>query len=321
MSTPEPAAAMKPKNSASVWKKAGRMLGSLLFMMVAGILLWWVTLYLMQDTMIYARHMVPASAAGVSYPGEVRLERVVAGELAYAVFVPVPGLKPGQTAPVLVFCHGNAELIEHQAWIVDQYHRMGVSVLLPEYRGFGRSTGNPSQVAIREDSLYFLDQVLHRPDVDPKRVVFHGRSLGGAVAADLAAHHQPAGLIIESTFTSIVSMANRRYAPGLIVRHPYRTDLVLQAAKFPILMFHGLRDEIIPLAEGRQLHELAKRSGQVVRYYEFDAGHNEFPGRAEPEYWRAIEAFLTEQGVLAAEQKVVHQEAGQEGSQEKSGMP
>ena len=100
-----------------------------------------------------------------------------------------------------------------------------VRVLLPEYRGYGRSAGSPSQRAITEDLIAFYDLLARRPEVDAQRVVFHGRSLGGGAVCDLARHRKPAAVILMSTFTSMKRMAPRYLVPGFMVERSSDREL------------------------------------------------------------------------------------------------
>ncbi|MEE9294237.1 MAG: alpha/beta fold hydrolase [Phycisphaerae bacterium] len=256
--------------------------------------LWVVTLYLLQDGLIFASHFTPAAMSGPYMAGTVVIPlEVEDGERVEAWFIPAPGCNEDRPAPVVVFFHGNAELIDFQDDVVRGYHRLGFSVLLPEYRGFGRSGGKPSQDAVRADAVRFLDAVKQRPDVDASWIVFHGRSLGGALAADLATQRKPAALILQSTFTSMTAMARRFLVPGFITRQPFRTDRVLKSLDVPVLIFHGTGDSVIPVSHGRRLAKLARNAG----YVEYRCGHNDLPPRdQEDQYWGEIESFLSRRG-------------------------
>jgi fermentation-respiration switch protein FrsA (DUF1100 family) len=174
---------------------------------------------------------------------------------------------------------------------------MGVSVFLPEYRGYGHSAGKPSEAEIADDMVRFYDLLIRCADVDPSRVVFHGRSVGGGVAADLATRRVPAALILESTFASIARMAIKFGAPPFLLRHPFHTDRAVEALDAPTLIFHGTRDTVVPVSHGRLLHKLARRA----TYIEYNSDHNDFPGEGNEEaYWREIQAFLGRAGVVSA---------------------
>lgn len=198
----------------------------------------------------YARGRMQATPRGVE-PLWITADD---GSRVEAWFVPGAGTAPGTPGPLVLFFHGNGELIDTNLDTAALYTPWGVSVLLAEYRGYGRSQGDPSQAAIVADMVRFHDLMATRPDVDPTRIVFHGRSLGGGVAGALAAERPPAALILESTFTSLAALARSRGLLEPLCRHPFRTDRVLPGLGKPVLILHGADDELIPPAHARQLH-------------------------------------------------------------------
>jgi fermentation-respiration switch protein FrsA (DUF1100 family) len=256
--------------------------------------LWLAVLFLAQDRILFPIAMVPKPTGEVPPRAQVLWLDTDAGKVE-AWFFPAPGASAEAPAPLVVFGHGNAEYIDSNVAMATGYNRMGLSVLMPEYRGYGRSAGSPSQRGIGADLRAFYQLIRQRPDVDATRIVFHGRSLGGAIVADLASHHRPDALILESTFTSAGDMAGKFLAPPLLIRHPFRTRDVVAAYDGPLLVFHGTRDEIIPVSNGRTLARLAARA----TYVEYDCMHNNFPGPGHvQEYWRQIEQFLRQHGLL-----------------------
>jgi fermentation-respiration switch protein FrsA (DUF1100 family) len=144
------------------------------------------------------------------------------------------------------------------------------------------------------DAAAFVEAVATRPEVDAGRIVFHGRSLGGGVACALAERRAPVGLIVESTFTSVTSMAARYLVPPLLVRNPFRNDAFLRRFAGPVLIMHGSADGIVPVRHGRRLHEIAP--GSV--YAECVSGHNDFP--PDWDWYEAhIRALLERAGAVA----------------------
>ncbi len=220
----------------------------------------------------------------------IDLEGGGAGE---AVFIPAGG---DGRSPAVVFFHGNAETVDDQAWIVERYRRLGWAILLPEYRGYGRADGHPSEQGLVADAVAFYDRLAARADVDARRIVFHGRSLGGGVAVQVADRRRPAAMILQSTFSSMAAMSYRYGVPQFVCREPYRSDAVLPRLEVPVFIAHGTEDGIIPVDHGRRLNELARDSTFVT----FECGHNDFPGVANDErYWEAIVEFLGQAGLLS----------------------
>jgi len=210
-----------------------------------------------------------------------------------AWLLPGEGVSPEAPGPAVIFAHGNAELIEHWPEVMGRYRRMGVSVLLPEYRGYGRSEGTPSEEGITEDFVAFYDLLVARPEVDPGRVVFHGRSLGGGAVCALAKHRPPAAFVLQSTFTSVTAVASRWFVPRFLVRDRFESIDVLRGTDAPVLIVHGRRDTLIPVSHAHDLERATRRARLVL----YDADHNDCPPDWES-FWRDVEGFLGEAGVL-----------------------
>lgn len=259
---------------------------------------WCTTLFFYQDKLLFPADLAAAPMPMKYSDSTVELTRNIAGGgKVIAWFIPAFDVGAGGLPPLVIFFHGNAEIIDHQQDTIERYRRMGCSLLLPEYRGYGRSDGTPSEAAIVDDVLYFYDLVLRRTDIDKTRIFFHGRSLGGGPAAQLAARHEPRLLILESTFKSAAAMAHRYFAPAFIARNPFRTDRVLASLDIPVLIFHGANDDIIPVANGRALRDIAIDA----TYVEYDCRHNDFPGDANLEqYWTEIRRFLEKHDIINA---------------------
>jgi pimeloyl-ACP methyl ester carboxylesterase len=256
-------------------------------------------LYAMQDRFIFPREIAGSGRPVGSLPRGVEsvwievgtAERPVRVEAWYAG--PTAGAAGGK-APAVVFCHGNAELIDSALDHVRGWRERGYAVLLPEYRGYGRSGGAPCQRDLVADAGRFYDLLAARPEVDAARIVIHGRSLGGGVACQLAAARPCAALVLESTFTSVAGFTWSMGAPPILCTSPFRSDRVLPTLGRPVLILHGAQDEIIPVAQGRRLHEITPGSA----YAEIAGGHNDFPADWGA-YWRALDPFLSEQGLPA----------------------
>lgn len=278
------------------WKRRSMRIAAVL---ILGYVTWCAMLCALQDHILFMPHFAPAPSVEIPFPtAETLTFELESGESIYAWFIPAPDIEPGGRAPVVMYFHGNTEIVDELLDFVNGYRRLGCSVLLPEYRGYGRAGGKPSQNGIRADCVKFYDALVSREHVDPARIAFHGRSLGGAVAADLAAHRQPAALILQSTFTSVVDIARDRFLiplPGFLIRNPYRTQEVVADLDRPVLVLHGSSDWVIPVSHGRRLGQLARHG----TYVEYDCGHNNLPPTSlRTEYWSRVKSFLIESGVI-----------------------
>lgn len=199
-----------------------------------------------------------------------------------------PGASAASPAPAVIFFHGNGEVIDFNEDIARGYSAMGWSVLMPEYPGYGRTPGKPSQESIVAAAERAFDWLKSREDVDSGRIVLHGRSLGGGAAFQLAARRRVRAVIAQSTFTSIAKIARGMFVPSFLVRHPFRSDDIVKSLDTPILLIHGVEDTIIPVKHSRALAAIAKNATLV----EVRAGHNDLP-RDEREYWAVIAKFLS----------------------------
>lgn len=256
---------------------------------------WWGVLYTMQDKMIFPTDKLPMPTRQPRFANTLVLQlKLEEGGTNEAWFVPGVGVSKEHPAPMVMYFHGNGELIDFQDQVVSEYTKRGINVLLPEYRGYGRSGGKPGLKTIQEDNEKFFDTALKLPLVDPTKIVFHGRSIGGGVAGQLAVTRQPAGLILESTMANMAKMAHDRAAPGFLVKHKYVTDQVIARLKCPILVMHGSTDDLIPVEHGH----LLQQANPKATYIEYDAGHSDFPGMNNlPDYWTQIDKLLTEVGI------------------------
>ncbi len=189
----------------------------------------------------------------------------------------------------MLFCHGNAGNISHRLDNVVRLLRAGFQVLLFDYRGYGQSSGLPSEKGLYEDATAAWAVLLERADASRPRIIF-GRSLGGAVAVDLAARVDADGLIIESTFTSIRSLT-RGFLPLPLPDLPVKYDSLskIGAINTPLLVVHGERDELVPFADGQALYEAA---GEDKSWYPIPgAYHNDTYIVGGEAYFRRLAAF------------------------------
>jgi len=184
----------------------------------------------------------------------------------------IPATQPHGT---VLFLHGNAGNISHRLDSVLMFHRLGYNMLIFDYRGYGNSSGAPTEQGTYSDAeaaWHYLTEQRHTPSC---RIVLYGESLGGAVAAWLAARQTPAALVIASGFTSVPDLAQNIY-PFLPVRWlariRYDTREYLRSVAVPVLIAHSPEDDIIPFEHGRALFAAANPPKQFL---ELAGGHND----------------------------------------------
>ncbi len=202
-------------------------------------------------------------------------------------FLPPVETAADRPAPVVIFGHGNAELIDYGREEFQPLTEAGVAVLLVEYPGYGRSEGSPSQASITEAFGAAYDMLLERHRVDPDRIILFGRSLGGGAVCALAAKRKCAAIILVSSFTSIRSFAARFLVPGFLVRDPFDNLAVVSAYAGPILIIHGRHDEIIPYRHALALHRASPNSELIT----YACSHNDCPPNWD-QYWKDVLSFL-----------------------------
>ena len=247
----------------------------------------------LQRSMLFPRGFAPQVPQALQTPGLERWWIESPSGPVEAWFLPGDGVDEEHPGPAVVFAHGNGELIDHWPRMLARYRELGVSVVLPEYRGYGRSAGDPSERAIREDLEALRAELRGHPAVDEDRLVYHGRSLGGGAVSTMLDDHPPRALILESTFTSVPDVAADMWIPGFLIVDKFESLPAVRRYEGPLLIFHGTRDEVIPTAHGRRLAE-AHGDARLILY---DSGHNDLPPPGS-DYWAQIERHLTESGVI-----------------------
>ena len=198
--------------------------------------------------------------------------------------------------PVVIFAHGNAELIDFCVQELIPFTEWGIGVFLVEFPGYGRSKGKPSERSITETFTAAYDTITRRTDIDSQRVILYGRSIGGGAVCALLKERPAAALILMSTFTSIRSFAKRYAAPPFLIRDPFDNLAAIQKYNGPVLIFHGTHDEIIPYHHGTSLY----RSASNGKFIPYQCGHNDCPPD-DTHFWREIKRFLKSEGIINPE--------------------
>jgi uncharacterized protein len=193
----------------------------------------------------------------------------------------------------LLLCHGNAGNVGDRVLHAALLTATGFDVLLFDYRGYGRSSGRPSEEGTYRDARAALRCLLEQPGVDPARIVYLGESLGGAVALDLAREHPPLGLVLLSAFTGVRELGRLHYpfVPASLVPDAYPTLRGIHELHAPLLVLHGDRDDIVPLSHGRALFEAAPDPKRMKVFT--GRGHNDLAPLAGAELARAAASWVS----------------------------
>jgi fermentation-respiration switch protein FrsA (DUF1100 family) len=218
-------------------------------------------LYLAQRSLLYFpdRSRIAPAAAGMPEAEEVFLDTSDGEKVLTWHVVPKPG------KPVVIYFHGNAEIVPWRAPRHRQIIADGTGLLALSYRGYSASTGQPSEEGLHRDALAAYDFAAAR--YAPARLVLWGHSLGSAVAVRLAAEKPVGRVVLEAPFFSAVSVAAAVYPfvpVRLLMRDQFRSDLRIGEVKAPVLVIHGARDGVIPVASGERLYDLIRSHKRFV---------------------------------------------------------
>lgn len=228
------------------------------------------------------------SAIGLKY--DTLNLRTLDGETLDGWHVPVATER--EKRGLVLFFHGNAGNIGHRLDYLHMFHGLGLATLIIDYRGYGRSSGTPSEEGSYLDAEAAWQHATKVLGFTPGRIVIFGESLGGAVAAQLAEGHRPGALILTSTFTSVPNLGAELYPwlpVRLLARIRYDTLARLPRIDCPLLVVHSRDDDVIPFAHGRRLFEAA---GATRQFLEIEGGHNEGFVFARKEWIRQMDGFL-----------------------------
>ncbi|TDJ68782.1 MAG: alpha/beta hydrolase [Planctomycetota bacterium] len=256
-----------------------------------------VLLYVFQSRFLFfpaAEVAVTPAAVGLAFE-DVWLTTEM-DERVHGWFVPCNQAdSPGATGEVwpratVVFCHGNGGNISHRLETLQVLHRLGLATLILDYPGYGRSGGSPGEEACYRAARAAERYV--REVLGAERVILWGRSLGGAVAARIAAECSPDALVLESTFTSVPDMAQELYPwlpARILARFQFDTLGRIGGIACPKLIIHSRGDEIVPYAHGERLYAAAcePKSFQAIQ-----GGHNDGFLASGGAYLEAVRGFL-----------------------------
>lgn len=251
-------------------------IAGLTYLAVCGIAAW------NKEALIFPDHGRTRAAGKIAPAGYETWWRTMAdGVRVEGWWRPAPGISPERPGPAVIVFHGNGELIDESRDFAEVWSELGVSVLLAEYRGYGRSEGKPGVDACRADAAEWFDRVAAEPGVRRDLILAHGFSLGGVFAAELAGLRPVAGLALEGTVASLREAGKDRRIWLLLTRERFDAAAVLRHMdeRVPVLLTHGTRDGVVPF---RHLGVLAEaRPGATVVTGDYD--HYPFTTQERPE--------------------------------------
>jgi fermentation-respiration switch protein FrsA (DUF1100 family) len=196
--------------------------------------------------------------------------------------------------PTVIWFHGNAGNITERAPMGAELAKRGISVLLFDWRGYGKSEGTPSESGLFKDALAAYDFTRARAKGD---IAVYGESLGGPYAAWVAAHRKVRCAVIENSIPSLAAIGNALYRPlplGLFAPFALTTTRWLNQAGVPVLVMHGKRDQVIPFSLGMELYNGLRVPKELL--VSENAGHCEIPTTEPERYYDTVVRFLRSQG-------------------------
>jgi hypothetical protein len=267
-----------------------RMLGELLIPLAIAYGAVLVLVYLFQSHLVYfpgtgREAVVTPQSYGLRY--ESVPIRTADGETLDAWWVPAENARG-----TVLFFHGNAGNISHRIDYLQMFHRLRYSTLIVDYRGFGKSSGTPSEAGTYRDAEAAWEHLRHARLAQPRDIVIAGESLGAAVATWLAAEVSPRAVLLFSTFTSVTDLGAQVYwflPVRLLSRMGYDNLANLKRIRAPVFIAHSRDDDIVPFAHGRRLYEAA---AEPKAFLELRGGHNDGFIFMRPEWVAELGAFL-----------------------------
>lgn len=260
-----------------------------------------MVLFMFQSRLIYFPHIdrelsVTPQAYGLDFESvNIPTED---GETLHAWWVPAKDARG-----TILFFHGNAGNISHRIDYLRMFRKLGYATLIFDYRGYGNSTGSPSEAGTYRDAAAAWRWLTQTRGLRPEEIVYVGESLGGAVASGLAVRQPPRALVLISTFTSVPDLGAKIYPfipVRLISRYSYDNRAYVRQINVPLLVAHSRQDDIIPFAHGQEIFLAANEPKQFL---EMRGGHNDGFIFMREEWVGVLAAFLERYAGVSQNQK------------------
>lgn len=266
-----------------------RMLQSILFIIITTWVLLSVFIYFYQDNLIFfPNNKVDATPELIALDYEDITLKTHDGVDINAWWIPNTNSRA-----TLLLMHGNAGNLSHRLDTIRIFHELGLSVFIIDYRGYGNSSGKPSERGTEIDAETAWQYLTDKKNIEADKIIIFGRSLGGAIAIGLAEKYNAAALIVESSFSSIADIGKHYYPylpTALIARTKYPSKNRIKNIQTPTLFIHSQDDEIIPYSHGQVLFAAAN---EPKLFLEITGGHNDGFIISAEKYSNGIDAFIS----------------------------
>ena len=268
--------------------RKNKMLTVNVFLLLFIFFLFNVYLYLKQPNMVFyplKEIDVTPEKWGLSYePVKIKLSDNLK---ISGWYIPYP-----EAEQTVLFFHGNGGNISHRGDSIYIFHKLKLNVLIIDYPGYGESEGSPSEAGLYQSANAAWQYLISDKKINPENIIIFGRSLGGAVAVDLASRVKAGGLILESTFSSardFVEIAFPVFSYFIYLRYSFDSLNKIKAVDAPVLVIHSPEDEIIPFELGQKLYAAVQSEKEFLQ---IEGGHNDGFMQSIRPYMQTLRIFI-----------------------------
>lgn len=262
-----------------------KFLVSIILLLIVAVALGVLLTYIFQRKLLYP---APSGYQPLNLAPGVERHDFASG-YGYGLYIPPASTDAAEGAPAIVFAHGNAELAAQWIEGFTPLAEAGMGVMLVEFPSYGGAPGKPTLATMQQLMLDAFDTVAAKPEIDEKRIISHGRSLGGGAACLLAENRPVVAVLLESTFSTLQKLVGELRYPSRLLKDKYDNAAVLAKLDVPVMIYHGRDDDLIGVHHADILHQAAKQSELILQ----DCDHNSCP---RP--WRELLVFLGKHGIF-----------------------
>lgn len=216
-------------------------------------------------------------------------DNIIKLKTAYGEIISARYLKNPKAKYTILVSHGNAEDIGYMEPFLEEMEKHGFSVFAYDYQGYGTNQGTPSESHSYMDIDAAYDYLVDKLKIPPQNIVLYGRSLGSAVALDLAIRKPAKAIIMEAPF--VTSFRVLTVSP-ILPFDKFNNLAKIKKLTMPLLIIHGMHDTIVPFWHGEKLYNAAKSRKQS--FWVPNANHNDILWQAGDKYWQVISKFINE---------------------------